>query len=285
MTFTKRDFKTLIYVVISALFYSFAMKAFVEAGNIFPGGFAGLSRLISNLLQQYTGISISFGIIYIILNIFPTLLVYCYVGKKFTLFSVIQYTLTSFLVAVIPDVPLTDDLLLIAVFGGILGGFGTAIALRADASSGGTDFVAIFFSNKYNMTTWNYIMGFNVLLLITVGMLYSWEGALYSIIYQFCSTQVVSNFYMRYKLNTLFIVTKYPEEVSRAALHTCRHGITRLNGEGVYSHSEVSLLIMTANAYEIEELTRAIKQADVKAFITISKTERIVGNYYQKPLD
>lgn len=285
MKFEKKDIKTLIMVIISAFCYAIAMKAFVESGNLYPGGFAGLSRLISALLGKYLNIQISFSTLYMALNILPTILVFKFVGKKFTIFSVLQYTLTSIFTSFLPVFPLTNDLLLIAVFGGIIGGSAISIALRADASSGGTDFLAIFFANKYNIPTWNYVMGANAVMLVSVGILFSWEQALYSIIYQFCSTQVVSNTHMRYKLRSLFIVTKYPEEVSEAVLHTCRHGITRLNGQGVYSHSDVAVLYMTANAYQIDSIISSIKKVDSKAFITINKTERIVGNYYQQPLE
>lgn len=283
--FDKRDIKILILIVISAFGYSVAMKAFVEAGNLFPGGFAGLSRLFSIALDRFFNIQISFGTIYLLLNIFPTLLVFRYVGKKFTIYSVLQYSLTSFFTGILPSFPLTSDLLLIAVFGGIIGGFSVSIALRAGASSGGTDFLAIFFSNKYKISTWNYVMGANAIILMTVGVLFSWEQALYSIIYQFCSTQVVSALHDRYKLDTLYIVTKHPEEVSAAILRTCRHGITKLDGKGMYTHSNVSMLLTTVNAFQVDALIHAIREVDEHAFIMINKTEKIVGNYYQLPLD
>lgn len=285
LKFGKKDLKTLIMVIISSFCYSVAMKAFVDAGNLFPGGFAGLSTLISRLVLKYTGFVLPFGVIYFILNAFPTVLVFRYVGKKFTIFSVLQYTLTSVFTALMPAFPVTDDLLLIAVFGGIVGGFAISVALRAGASSGGTDFLAIYFSNKYNAPTWSYVMAANAVMLATVGVLFSWEQALYSIIYQFCSTQIVSTLHQRYKLDTMFIVTKMPNEVSDAILHTCRHGITRLKGEGVYSHSDVSMLYMTVNAYQVDSIVSSIRKIDPHAFITISRSEKIVGNYYQVPLD
>lgn len=283
--FNKKDILISILIVISAFGYSVAMKAFVEAGNLFPGGFAGLSRLFSIALDRFFNIQISFGTIYLLLNIFPTLLVYRYVGKKFTIYSVLQYSLTSLFTGILPSFPLTSDLLLIAVFGGIVGGFFVSIALRVGASSGGTDFLAIFFANKYKISTWNYVMAANAMILMTVGLLFSWEQALYSIIYQFCSTQVVSALHNRYKLDTLYVVTKKPEEVSAAILRTCRHGITKLDGQGMYTHSDVSMLLTTVNAFQVDSVIHAIRDVDDHAFITINKTERIVGNYYQLPLD
>lgn len=281
----KRDCFTFIAIVVSAVMYSLAMKAFVEAGNLFPGGFAGLSRLFSKSLLEFGGINIPFSVFYFLLNVPPTILVYKFVGKRFTIFSVLQYSLTSIFTEMLPAFPITNDILLIAVFGGILGGLAISIALRSDASSGGTDFVAIYASNKFNAPTWTYVMYFNAGMLIVAGLLFGWNQALYSIIYQFCSTQVVSAMHMRYKLNSLFIVTDKPEEVCDAIFTNFRHGITKLWGEGAFSHTPRCLLYMTVNAYQVQGVVECIRKIDSNVFINVTKTDRIIGNYYQKPLD
>lgn len=285
MQLTKKDFKAIVMVTISALFYSFAMKAFVNAGNLFPAGFAGISTLISRCLAEYADINVPFGVIYFILNVGPTLLVYHYVGHRFTFYSVLQYSLTSLLTEFMPSIPLTDDLLLIAVFGGIVGGFAVSVALMADASTGGMDFLAIFFSNRFNKETWSYVMAVNACILVIAGLLFSWEQSLYSIIYQFCSNQTVKTLHKRYKLKSFFIVTEHPDEVCDAVFKTCRHGITKINAEGMYSRSDKSLLYMTANDYQVRDIIKSIKTADPKVFITIMKSDQIVGNYYQVPFD
>ena len=102
------------------------------------------------------------------LHIGPTILVYKYVGHRFTIFSIIQYVLVSIFTEVLPSFPLTHDMLLIAVFGGILGGIGISIALKQNASSGGTDFIAIYFANKFNISTWNYVMIANMGILLNL---------------------------------------------------------------------------------------------------------------------
>lgn len=285
MKLTMKDAKAITMVVISALFYSFAMKAFVEAGNLFPAGFAGISTLISRCLGEFANITVPFGVIYFLLNLGPTLLVYHYVGHRFTLYSVLQYTLTSVFTEILPVFPLTDDLLLIAIFGGIVGGFAVSIALMADASTGGMDFLAIFFSNRFNKETWSYVMMVNASILVIAGLLFSWEQSLYSIIYQFCSNQMVKTLHKRYKLKSLFIVTECPVEVSEAVFKTCRHGITRINAEGMYSRENKNLLYMTCNDYQVRDIVKSIKAVDPKVFITIMKSDEIVGNYYQVPFD
>ncbi len=285
MKLTMKDAKAITMVVISALFYSFAMKAFVDAGNLFPAGFAGISTLISRCLAEFANINVPFGVLYFLLNVGPTILVYHYVGHRFTLYSVLQYSLTSVFTEIMPAFPLTDDLLLIAIFGGIVGGFAVSVALMADASTGGMDFLAIFFSNRFNKETWSYVMMVNAAILVIAGVLFSWEQSLYSIIYQFCSNQTVKTLHKRYKLKSLFIVTDHPEEVSEAVFKTCRHGLTRINAEGMYSREEKNLLYMTANDYQVRDIVKSIKEADPKVFITIMKSDEIVGNYYQVPFD
>lgn len=285
MKLTKKDVKAITMVILSALFYSFAMKAFVNAGNLFPAGFAGISTLISRCLAEYANINVPFGVLYFLLNLGPTLLVYHYVGHRFTIYSVLQYSLTSLFTEILPAFPLTDDLLLIAVFGGIVGGFAVSVALMADASTGGMDFLAIFFSNRFNKETWSYVMMVNACILVIAGLLFSWEQSLYSIIYQFCSNQTVKTLHKRYKLKTLFIVTNHPDEVSDAVFKTCRHGITKINAEGMYSKEDKSLLYMTCNDYQVRDIIKSIQSADPKVFVTIMKSDQIVGNYYQVPFD
>jgi len=285
MNLTKRDLKTLISVILSAFFYALSIKMFIEAGGLFPGGFSGISILTIRLLSTYFSINIPFAVIYIALNIVPTILVFKVVGQRFAIFSVIQYGLVSLFTLLIPDISVTADIILIAVFGGILGGFGTSLALSANASSGGSDFIAIYAANKLKKDTWSYILYANVLLLGIAGYFFGWDKALYSIIFQFVATQVISTRHLRYKYVSLIIITEIPDEMMEKIYSTLRHGITKLWGEGGYSHRPKSLLYMTVNEFEVDELVEACRRIDPLVFISINKTEKVIGNYYQKPLE
>jgi len=282
---TKKDIKTFIFIFLSALFYSLSIKMFIQAGGLFPGGFSGISVLSTRLLSKYASIEIPFALIYISLNIIPTFLVYKYVGKRFTIFSVIQYLLVSLFTLVLPNITITGDIILISVFGGILGGFGTSLALGANASGGGTDFLAIYAANKLKRETWSTVMAGNVVILMVAGLFFGWDKALYSIIYQFVYSQVVSARHLRYKHVTLIIITEHPDPVMEKIYATLRHGITKLWGEGGYSHQPKSVLYMVVNEFEVEEVIEACTSVDPKVFISINKTEQVIGNYFQKPLE
>ena len=285
MKFTKKDIYSVIAVVVSALIYSCGFNIFVRSGNLFPGGFAGVSRLLSMILEDECGIIISFSVIYFILNILATLLVYKRVGHKFILYSVLWYTLASLFTGILDMPTITRDPLLIAVFGGLINGIAVGIALRVDASSGGTDFIAIDLSIRLNRPVWNYIFIFNVCVLALAGMRYGWEQALYSIIYQYVSKEVIGIMHERYKLTNVQVITDHPEDVSSAVFKICRHGITKIDCIGMYRNTEHSLLTMTVPNSELHEVEDCIIKTDPDAFITLTHVDRIIGNYYQRPIE
>lgn len=281
----KKDLYTLLMMGISAFVYSIAITSFSNVGGIYPGGFAGISRIVSDISLRFFKLDIPFGVIYFILNIFPTILVFRYIGKRFTIFSVIQYILVSVITIFLPPFLILDDPMLIAIFGGLLSGVGIGIALHYNASSGGTDFIAIYVANKFNRSTWNYVMLGNILILSIAGLIFGWEKALYSIVYQFVSTQVVERMHERYKMETLTIITKKPQDVADSVLEGTRHGITEIKGEGFYSHTDMTILYMVINSFQRRQVIKAVLKADPKAFVNIQETTMIIGNYYQQPLD
>lgn len=265
--------------------YSVSINAFVEAGNLFPGGFSGISLLITRSAKLYFDMDIPFSIPYFTMNILITILVFKYIGKMFVAYSMLWYTSTSIFTTILPSFPLTSDILLIAVFGGIMCGLALVLALRNNASSGGLDFIAIYASSRFNVSTWNYVFIFNSLILVIAGILFGWTQALYSIIFQFCSTQIINEMHTRYKLKNLYIITSKPEEVCEMIFRTTRHGITKIWGEGAYSHQPKCFLFMTLNAYQVLDVVDSIRVLDPQAFINVATAERIFGNYYQQPLD
>jgi len=281
----KKDLQTLLVIILSAAIYAFNIKTFVQFGGLIPGGFSGISVLSNRLILTYLHINIPFGYFYFSLNVIPTFLVFKYVGKRFTIFSVIQYVLVSIFTLVMPNYAVTGDIMLIAVFGGLLAGVATSLALSVNASGGGTDFIAIYSAYKLKRSTWSYILYGNAILLTIAGLVFSWESALYSIIYQFVTIQVINSRHLRFKHVGLYMITEKPDEMMERIFKSTRHGITKLWGEGGFSKKPKCLLYMVINAFEVETVTQAAKDIDPKVFISITKVEKVIGNYYQKPLE
>lgn len=281
----KSDIKNILLVTVGAFLTSFGLNIFVETNNIIPSGFTGVATLITKVSLEYFNLEVSFSLVYLFLNLVPALIVYQYIGRKFTILSLINVFLVSFFTAVIPVINFTDDMLLVVIFGGVFQALGTLSCLKADACSGGTDFVAIYYSQRYNRSVWNYVLAFNSFILMLSGALFTIIPALYSIIYQFTNTTIVNTFHDRYHLRTLTIITQHPNEVSKEIFDHTYRGITRWQGTGMYQATEQHILFMVVSANEADHITKIVNRIDPRAFITDSKIDKVTGNFFVKPFE
>ena len=200
-----------------------------------------MTLLIQRSAMKFFDFPLPYSIINIALNAVPAALGFKLVGKKFTAFSVIMIILNSFMVDLLPSYTITNDPLLIALFGGLLNGIAITIALKGKASSGGTDFIAIFLNRKYNMSSWNIILGLNICILITAGFLFGFEASLYSIVFQFVSTEAIKTFHTNDHQITMFIVTNKADEIEKMLYEKTKHGSTRISAKGSYKHENIEL--------------------------------------------
>ncbi|MBQ9238754.1 MAG: YitT family protein [Treponema sp.] len=275
----------LLLISTGAVLQAINLNTFIHAGGLYPGGITGLSILVQDIIALKTNVIVPFGVINMVLNILPILIGFLFIGKRFTLYSCVMIVLVSSLADVIPGASITDDILLSAVFGGILNAISVSFCLLAGATSGGTDFVAVFISERFGHDAWNYILVFNIAVLITAGCISGWPQALYSIIFQYVSTQMLQVLYRRYQKVTLFIITNEPETIYHIIRDETHHDATKLPGIGCYKETERTILYSIISADEARKVIRLVRKADPLAFINIVKSEQILGRFYNKPKD
>lgn len=281
----QKHIRSIVCVIIASIIMSVNIKTFVRAGNLLPGGVTGLSLLIQRIGLEIFNINLPYSLINIGLNAIPVYIGFKTIGKKFTTYSILMIVLNSFLVDLIPITPITSDHLLVAVFGGIFNGLAISIALMGKASSGGTDFIAVYLSNKFNASSWNLVLGLNTIILSISGILFGWEAALYSIIFQFVSTQVIEQLHKSNKQMTLFIITDKADIMEKQLLEYTHHGVTRFDGKGCYLDQPKSLLYTVVAANEVKDVSAFIRSIDPKVFINITKSVKIDGRFYQEPIE
>jgi len=132
---------------------------------------------------------------------------------------------------------------------------------------------------------WDYVFGFNCLVIFVAGLLYGWERAAYSIIFQFMSNYIITHMHKRYTHQAIIIITKEPDKVIDEILKNVRHGITKISAQGAYKGENETMLYTVVNTFQTNEVVKYALQGDPKAFIETRKTLNVYGNYYQKPLN
>lgn len=279
----KHDGYRLVLVVLGAVIMGINLNSFVHFGGLIPGGFTGISILLQRLVLTFFKIEVAYSFINIPLNLGLIIICFKYIGKKFTILSIISIITTGLVVDFLPYYEITYDFLLTSIFGGIVNGIAVSLTLRADATTGGTDFISALFSKKFGVDAFNYILAGNACMLAIAGVIYGFEAALYSIIYQYVTTELLHLLYKRYQKHTLFIITNKPKEVYIEIKNTTNHGATLFKGVGLYKGEERNLVYSVISSDELHLVIRNIRKVDEKAFIDIIHSDRVEGWFFQKP--
>ncbi len=271
---------TIIAVTFSAFLMALDTKTFVNTGGLYPGGVTGLTILIQRAVEMLIHVTLPFSLVNILLNAVPVYIGFRYIGKRFTLYSCLMIVLNSLFTDLIPPYIITEDVLLISIFGGIIHGLTVSICLNVNATSGGTDFISIFLSERRGIDSFNIILGFNAIILCIAGLIFGWDKALYSIIFQYASTAVLHILYKKYQQSTLFIVTTKPAKVCEAIYKVSMHGATILEGEGSYEQCERNVVYSVVSAAQTKKVIHAVRDADPDVFINEVKTQKLSGRFY-----
>ncbi len=280
-----KEIKRFVLIMVGAVLMAVNINTFVHSASLIPGGFSGLALLIQNIAQKYFGFRLPFSVLVYLLNVFPIYIGFRYIGKKFTLYSMLMIIVSGILTDIIPGLKITDDVLLCSIFGGICNAIAIICCLMADSSSGGTDFISIYFSEKTGKSAWNYIMAGNFCVLIFAGIFINWNAALYSIIFQYVSTQTLNLLYRRYEKITLLIITDKPDEIYKIIKDQTNHDATIFSGKGCYQGVEHPMLYSVVSGSESGNLEKQIRLADPNVFINVIRSTSIVGRFFKRDFD
>ena len=280
-----RDAVSIVCILLGSFIVAVNMNTFVEQGKLVPGGFSGLAKLLQRVGLTFYDTKISFTLLNVVFNAVPAVFAYRLVGKKFTILSCVSLFTVSILVDELPVIPITGDILLISVFGGIINGLGMSLVLNSNASGGGTDFIAMSLSARYKVSTFNYMLLFSAVIILISGAIFGMDKALYSIIFQFCNTQVINTFYKKYKKKTLMIVTDNPAAVSADLLELTNHSSTILKGFGSYTAHKKYLIYTVLSDGDVRKMKKRIRILLTDTFVNVINSSDVVGNFYIQPFE
>jgi uncharacterized membrane-anchored protein YitT (DUF2179 family) len=269
--------KKVIIVVSGALLNAISMNLFLIPANVYSSGFTGIAQLLSKVLSEYTPLNVSMGFLLLLLNIPVAILGWIKVGKSFTIYSFLSVLLSSLFLILIPIKEISHDILLNAVFGGVIQAAGVGITLKWGASTGGLDIIAMVLSRMKDKPVGTYLFLLNGIIIATAGFLYGWEKALYTLVTLYTSTRVIDAIHTRHAKLTALIITKKADELKKAIHAKLVRGITMIPAKGAFSNEAREMMMIVITRYELFDLERIIKEVDPNAFTNIIQTTGVYG--------
>ncbi|WP_077325059.1 YitT family protein [Virgibacillus siamensis] len=270
--------RRILIVIFGAVLNAVSLNFFLIGANVYASGFTGAAQLISSVFKDFIGFEgLSTGIILFILNIPVAILGWKKVGKGFTVYSVLSVVFTTLFLEILPVMELSEDIILNAVFGGVIGGTGVGITLKHGASTGGMDIVAMVLSRMKDKPIGTYFLILNSIIIAMAGILYEPENALYTLLTLYVTTRVIDALHTRHEKVTAMIITHKAEELQKAIHNTMVRGITILPAKGAYTKEDKNMMYLVVTRYELYDLERIIGEVDPNAFTNIVQTTGIFG--------
>ncbi|MGN0572080.1 MAG: YitT family protein [Candidatus Fimenecus sp.] len=278
--------KNFIILFFAGCINAVGVTMFLAPVHLYDSGISGTSMLLWQVTPDYLNLSLFL----IVLNIPLFLFGLKKQGLQFTIYSlwaVIIYSGASFLITDILPVDVASaspfagkDLILCAVFGGLISGVGSGLTIRYGGAIDGVEVMAVIFSKKLNMTVGTFVMIYNVILYLVIGCVFrSWALPLYSIITYAVAIKAVDFIVEGLdKAKSVMIVTEKETEICKALSETFGYGITQIPATGYYSGTARSVIYFVVNRFQIAKLKGIVSAIDPSAFITISETSDVLGS-------
>lgn len=273
------SYKNFIALFIAGCINAFGVTVFLAPVKLYDSGISGTSILLSQITPEY----LSLSIFLIILNVPLFIIGLKKQGVAFTIYSLFTvgiYSLASWLITdVLPiDVSMASplagkDLLLCALFGGIISGVGSGLTIRFGGAIDGVEVMAVILSKRIGITVGTFVMVYNVILYVVCGFIMkSWILPLYSIVTYMAGLKTV-DFVVEGvdRSKEVMIITDKPKEINDALTTEFECGTTYIEATGGYSNAKKTVIYFVVNRFQISKMRNIIHTIDPKAFVTISE--------------
>jgi len=280
------SFKNLLMITIAGIINAFGITVFLMPVKLYDSGISGTSMLLNQLTPAYLTLSIFL----LVLNIPLFLFGLKKQGLRFTIYAIYAVSVYSICAWLITDVlpidvsiasPLAGtDLLLCALFGGVISGIGSGLAIRYGGAMDGIEVMAVIFAKRLGITVGTFVMIYNVLLYIICGLvLHSWILPLYSIVTYAAALKTIDFIVDGLdRAKCAIIITDQPQEVCSKLCEVFGSGATYLDAKGGYTNQEKSMIYFVVNRYQVVRMKELVHDIDPCAYITISEVADVFSS-------
>ena len=273
----------ILMLTLAGIINAIGVVLFLSPVKLYDSGISGTSMLVS----QITPPQISLSVVLVILNIPLFLYGMKKQGILFTIYAIYTvsiYSVVAWLITdIIPiDVSITsplagNDLFLCALFGGIISGIGSGLAVRFGGAMDGIEVMAVIFAKRLGLTVGSFVMVYNVILYVICGIIISsWVLPLYSIVTYMAALKTIDFIVDGFdRAKAAMIVTKKPKEISKALSECFESGTTIIEATGGYSHNETAVVYFEINRFQIGKMKEIVHKVDPMAYITVNEVADI----------
>ena len=278
-TALRGELKNALYIVAGLFFAAAGYKLYLIPNNIVSGGFTGIGQLVNHFLPFIT-----IGTVNAALNVPLFLLSMRSMGLRFGVRSVLAMLGLSLLIDWLPLPPATDDLLLGAVYGGVVSGIGFGLVLRGSATTGGTDMLSSLLHRLVPVLRVAVgIFAVDGLIIIASAFVFESQAAMYGLISAFIMNVLVDAVLEGPNSATsYFIISDRSDEIAAQILKEMDRGVTALEAMGMYSHTRKRVLLCVVNRFETMRLRRIVFAVDPGAFVIANKAHEVLGEGFQE---
>jgi uncharacterized membrane-anchored protein YitT (DUF2179 family) len=265
--------RQILLLCLGILCFVVAIRGFILPNRFFSGGVTGLALLLHALLRWPV------GLLTFLFNVPIFLLGFRDVGKRFALFSAVSVVAFWLGVDHVPMAPLTRDPMLASIFGGLLGGLGSALAVRAGGSLGGFDILGVVLNRRFSLGVGEVSLMLNGVLIVAAGLLQDLELAMYTLISIFVASWALDTLQSPRPRKAVLIVSRRQAAIKERLLFQMARGVTILKAEGAYSGEESNVLLCVVTRYELKELQDLVRGEDPEAFVSVLEASDVIGRF------
>ena len=268
-------------IIVGTFIMGIAFSVFLSPNKISPTGFSGIASLISNLVLDKTGFYLAPSILYLVMNAILFAVAFKTMGFEFIILSitgVASYSLAMWVCGFI-EINVGNDLLLCAIYGGLLMGVGAGIVLRFGGSTGGGDTIACMLKHSHvKVTTGQIIIIIDTIIIIGSCFAYGISYGMYAIITCFLMGHACDIVINGVKgTRAYYIVTNKPQEVYDEIIRHVHRGVTEIKATGMYTHKDRAILICLLSRSEVANLKRSVRASDPNAFMYSIDVKEAIG--------
>lgn len=278
--------KRILYVIGGSLLFALSVNVLLIPASIYNGGITGIAQLLRDAVVTIFNLDLKFdilGLMSLMINIPIFIFAWTRLSRKFVKLSFISIVTQSVGLTLIPipTAPIINDTFVAILLAGVIGAFGSSLAFRAKASTGGLDVIGFYYSQKNKGSLGRIYLIINSIIYIICMFAYNFQTAVYSLVYSVIFSKCLDRFH-EHNLEASVMVFTRNEDIKQLVIKEIQRGVTTWKGFGAYTNTSIDVFVTIVAQSELPEIKKLIKKHDPNAFIIVTKNLKVDGGFEKR---